>query len=92
MSQHIDATFTNGVFRPEQPVDIADGERVSLTIETRELADKDLDDVRDLLDSEFIAACRQTIGKAPNLATVRQELSGFHGSLAERISDERDDR
>ena len=33
MSQRIDAIFVNGVFRPETPVDVTDGQRVSLNIE-----------------------------------------------------------
>ncbi len=33
MSGRIDAIFENGVFRPEVPVNIANGERVSLDIE-----------------------------------------------------------
>jgi predicted DNA-binding antitoxin AbrB/MazE fold protein len=33
MSERIDAIFENGVFRPEVPVNIPNGERVSLDIE-----------------------------------------------------------
>jgi predicted DNA-binding antitoxin AbrB/MazE fold protein len=33
MSERIDAIFENGVFRPEVPVNIPNGERVSLDVE-----------------------------------------------------------
>jgi predicted DNA-binding antitoxin AbrB/MazE fold protein len=33
MSERIDAVFENGVFRPEVPVNIPNGERVSLDME-----------------------------------------------------------
>lgn len=92
MSQHVDAIFENGVFRPESPVNIADGERVSLNVELKNMSVDDLADVRDLLDTEFMESCRQHAGHAPPIEEVRAILSAFTGSLADRISEERDER
>jgi predicted DNA-binding antitoxin AbrB/MazE fold protein len=92
MNQRIDAVFENGVFRPERPLDIANGERVSLSIESKANSTHDLSDVEDLLDLEFMESCRQRSGHSPSLEEVRNMLSVFDGSLADRISEERDER
>lgn len=92
MNQRIDAIFENGVFRPETPVNIADGQRVSLDVEPKMVAGDELHDVRDLLDREFMESCRERAGGAPSLEEVRKVLSAFKGSLADRISEERDER
>lgn len=89
MSQHIHAIYVNGVFRTEQPVDIADGERVALTITPKKLPDNALADV---LDHEFIAACRERSSHAPTLASVRDLLATYTGSLADLIIQDRDER
>jgi predicted DNA-binding antitoxin AbrB/MazE fold protein len=94
MNQRIDAIFENGVFRPELPVNIPDGERVSLQVESRYVVDDDLRDVEHLLDIEYIEDCRRRVRPAggPSLAGVRAILSKYQGSLADDISAERDDR
>jgi hypothetical protein len=73
-------------------VNIADGQRVSLNIDPRPTHADDLSDVADLLDADFGESCRRRTGHAPSLAEVRRILSGFNGSLADRISEERDER
>jgi len=92
MSQRIDAIFQNGVFRPESPVNIADGERVLLNVELKDNHADDLSDVGDLLDTEFMESCRQRAGHAPSLEEVQNVLSAYKGSLADRICEERDER
>jgi predicted DNA-binding antitoxin AbrB/MazE fold protein len=92
MSERIDAIFENGVFRPEVPVNITNGQRVSLDVETKSAPADDLGDVADLLDVEFIESCRQNAQPAPSLDEVRKLLSAFDGSLSDRISEERDER
>jgi predicted DNA-binding antitoxin AbrB/MazE fold protein len=92
MSQRIDAIFEHGVFRPEVPVNIADGQRVSLAIELPVESADELADVRDLLDIEFMASCRQNGHPAPSLQEVRSILSPVQISLADLISQERDER
>ena len=92
MSQRIDAVFENGVFRPESPVNIANGQRVSLKIESKSSGTDDLDDMKDLLDVEFMDSCRRHAGDAVSFEEVKRVLSAFKGSLADRISEERDER
>ncbi|MBI2823335.1 MAG: antitoxin family protein [Planctomycetia bacterium] len=92
MNQRIDAIFENGVFRPENPVQLANGQRVSLNVESPPTQVGDLANVEDLLDDEFMDSCRQGLGRAPSLEEVRRTLSAFRGSLADRISEERDER
>ncbi|MFL5330213.1 MAG: antitoxin family protein [Gemmataceae bacterium] len=91
MNQRIDAVFENGVFRPEQPVNIPNGQRVSLNVQSSDSATDDLNDVMDLLDLEFMDSCRRKAGQAPSLEEVRQMMSVFTGSLSDRISEERDE-
>ena len=92
MSQHIDAIYVNGVFRPEQPVNIADGERVSLTVDAKSAGTDDLSDVLDLLDTEFMESCRQKVGKAPSLEATREKLAAYAGALSDLIAKGRDER
>jgi predicted DNA-binding antitoxin AbrB/MazE fold protein len=92
MSQRIDAIFVNGVFQPQVPVDFANGQRVSLEVEASASLNDDLSDLRDLLDNQFIASCREHSEPAPSLEHVRQVLGTFQGSLSDLISEERDER
>ena len=92
MSERIDAIFENGVFRPEAPVNIPNGERVSLDVERQPAIDDDLADVWDLLDHEYIRKCRQNSRTAPSLEDVRKMLSVIQGSVSDVISQERDER
>jgi predicted DNA-binding antitoxin AbrB/MazE fold protein len=92
MNERIDAIFENGVFRPEVPVNITNGERVSLDIHRRKASTNDLGDVLDLLDTALVESCRQNAKYAPSLEEVQAVLSAFEGSLADRICQERDER
>jgi predicted DNA-binding antitoxin AbrB/MazE fold protein len=92
MSQHIHAIFEKGVFRPEVPVYLPEGQRVSLDVTSESVAEDDLCDVADLLDSDYITSCRQKLGAAPTLEEARTILSAYSGSLADAISDERDEQ
>jgi hypothetical protein len=79
------------VFRPQVPVNVADGERVSLIIaSTSNIAD--LADVADLLDAEFMEACCRRSTDAAPLDEIRKKLNAFGGSLSDLISKERDER
>ena len=91
MIQRVDAIFENGVFRPEQPVQVSDGQRVSLSIETPVDSPDDLSDIADLLDHEFMESCKTSVA-LPGLSEARAILSKFKGSLAEYISEERSER
>lgn len=92
MSQRIEAIFDNGVFHPRVPVDLADGQRVSLDVETSAPPNDDLGDLRDLLDNEFIASCREQSESSASLVNVQKVLGAFRGSLSELISEERNER
>jgi predicted DNA-binding antitoxin AbrB/MazE fold protein len=91
MNERIDAIFENGVFRPEVPVNLANGQRVSLSVEARPTATDDLGDLGDLLDVEFTASCLERAGDPPSLDEVRRVLSAFTGSLGDRIAAKRDE-
>ncbi len=92
MSEQVDAIFENGVFRPIQSVNVPNGEWVSLTVERRVGGRDDLSDIADLLDTEYVEACRRRFKGAPSLEEVRQILGKYKGSLAELIIQERDER
>ncbi len=107
MAQRINAIFEDGVFRPQASVDLAsidlaNGERVSLEVfppgppicvgPDKVVAVDGLDGVLDLLDPEFMGSNQTTPQLAPTLEEARRLLSGFTGSLADRVSQERDER
>ena len=92
MSQQVDAIYEDGVFRPERPVQMANGQRVRLTVDSAPPDKGDLSDVADLLDVEYTDACRQRAGQAPSLADTRTILGKFTGSLSNLICQERDER
>lgn len=92
MSTWIEALYEKGAFHPKSPVHVAEGQHVSLHVEPARSGADDLSNVRDLLDDEFIHYCQQQANQAPSLALVRTTLASFHGSLAERIAEERDER
>lgn len=91
MSQTIEAIYEDGVFRPQEPVNIANGERVSLIIASKN-SSADLADVADLLDVEYMEACCGKSQDAPLLEEVRETLGVFGGTLSDLISKERDER
>jgi predicted DNA-binding antitoxin AbrB/MazE fold protein len=92
MTQPIDATYQHGVFRPNEPVAIPEGQRVLIRIEPLGAPADDLRDIADLLDRDVVETCAQSAGTAPSLEEVRAILSKIDGSLADRISEERDER
>jgi predicted DNA-binding antitoxin AbrB/MazE fold protein len=92
MSQDVDAIYENGMFRPQAPVNVQDGERVRLIVQrSAEHSEIDADDA-DLLDWEFIDECRRDTEPAPSLEEVQASLSKYQGSIADMISQERDER
>lgn len=46
----------------------------------------------DLLDNEFVEACRRKAGKALPLEAIRAKLAAYPGALSDLISDEREER
>lgn len=93
MSQQFDAIFENGVFRPERPVNIRNGSRVSLTLNATSAAlPAELADEFDLLDVEYMEGCRNREKNAPSLEATRKALSVYGTSRADLIGKERDER
>jgi predicted DNA-binding antitoxin AbrB/MazE fold protein len=92
MSERIEAVYQGGVFHPQVPVSVPEGERVSLDVGSANTIPEDLLDVADLLDNEFIAACQRRNNGTPSLDEVRRGLSVVPGSLSDRIIAERDER
>ena len=91
MTERIDAVFEGGVFRPESPVNIVDGARVSLGVELKR-AEDDLHDVADLLEDQLIAPREPGVAAPVSLEEVRRLLGKYSGSLADLIVEQRDDR
>jgi predicted DNA-binding antitoxin AbrB/MazE fold protein len=88
----IDAIFENGVFRPSEPVNIPEGERVSLVVKPRDGNSQDFSEVSDLLDTEFVESCQARSEIVPSVDDIRGMLKKITESLAERIASERDER
>ena len=82
----IDAIFENGVFRPSEPVNIPEGERVSLVVNPRDENRQDVSDVTDLLDMEFVESCQARSEFAPSVDDIRSMLKKITESLADRIA------
>jgi predicted DNA-binding antitoxin AbrB/MazE fold protein len=72
MNQRIDAIFENGVFRPEVPVHILNGQRVRLDVEAQLVTRDDLRDVQDLLDADCVKSCGERASAPPSLGKVRK--------------------
>jgi predicted DNA-binding antitoxin AbrB/MazE fold protein len=92
MLQHADAIFENGLLRPEVPLLLANGERVSLQIQSNSAAPDDLSDIADMLDHDAVDACKAHSQPAPSLEEVRAMLSVYQGELSELIIQERNER
>jgi predicted DNA-binding antitoxin AbrB/MazE fold protein len=84
MSRTVQAIYSDGAFRPLDPVPYQDQERVVLTVENIGGAD----DI--LLDHEFLSYCETQADDSVLLEDVRQALSKIPGTLADDIRAERD--
>ena len=85
MSRVVQAIYSDGVFRPLDPVPYKDQERVVLTVENSGANDI-------LLDHEFLAYCETQADDSVSLEDVRQALAKIPGSLTDDIRAERDRR
>lgn len=80
MSQLIRAIYEHGVFRPLEPVELAEQERVSLTVD---LASDEL------LDRDAIDWAAQEGDVEVTLDDVRKRLSKIKGSFSDTVIAER---
>jgi predicted DNA-binding antitoxin AbrB/MazE fold protein len=81
MTQRVDAIYEDGLLRPLRPLDLPDGERVSVTVESA-VGDK-------WLDHDVMEWARQEGDPTISLDDVRHRLAGIHGSLSDLVIAER---
>jgi predicted DNA-binding antitoxin AbrB/MazE fold protein len=86
MSKQIEVIYENGVFRPLEPLDLDESQRVTITI-----ADEG-DSEEDLFDPAFTQWCAEQSRNAPSLEEVRQALAKIRGSMADVVIAARDER
>lgn len=86
MPKHqIEAIYENGILRPLKPLELAEQQRVRITI------DND-DPLADLVDTEYEEWCARESKDAPSIEQAREILSKVRGSLSDVIISERDQR
>ncbi len=86
----VDAVYANGTLKPSQPLDLAENERVVVTI-TQEADGTGPGQ----LDADFVEGLRRRLadaGPAPGLEEVRGRLSKIPGSMTPDFIAEREDR
>ena len=82
----VDAVYQDGILKPLQPLDLAENERVVVTI---------TQDDNGVIDSDFVQALRRRLAgaePAPGLEEVRRRLSKIPGSMTADFIAEREDR
>jgi len=86
MAKRIRVVYENGVFRPLEPVDVAEHQQGTVTL---------IDTAKpgvDWLDTDYMASSAHEEGEVPTLDEVRQALAKIPGSLTEDFRAERDER
>jgi predicted DNA-binding antitoxin AbrB/MazE fold protein len=86
----VDAVYQNGMLKPLQSLDLAENERVVVSI-TQEASPAGLDQ----LDADFVQGLRRRLAgaePAPGLEEVRRRLSKIPGSMTADFIAEREDR
>ena len=71
MRKSLEVVYEHGVFRPLEPVELPENQRVRVTIEDEE----------DWLDTTYMERCAHEIDDRVNLEAVRQVLAKIPGSL-----------
>jgi predicted DNA-binding antitoxin AbrB/MazE fold protein len=82
MSKRLDVIYENGVFRPLEPVDLPEQQRVQVTV-----ADED-----EWLDRDDIQWAASQVQETVSLGAVRKALAKIPGPLTADFIAERDDR
>jgi len=86
MSQFIQAGFENGVFRPLDPIEIAENAVVRLQVSGS------LADVEAWVDHDSLAEANAALGPAPSLEEVRSATARIPGEWSTDVSRDRDER
>jgi predicted DNA-binding antitoxin AbrB/MazE fold protein len=84
MSLTLEAIYENGVLRLLAPLPLRENQRVTITIS--EAASEDL------LDQDYLQACRNAADDSISLEAVRATLAKIPGSLTANFIAEREDR
>jgi predicted DNA-binding antitoxin AbrB/MazE fold protein len=82
MKKSVEAIYENGVFRPLEPVDLPEHQRVQVSV-----ADED-----EWLDRDYIEWAASQVQETVSLEAVRQALAKIPGSLTADFIAEREDR
>jgi predicted DNA-binding antitoxin AbrB/MazE fold protein len=82
VKKSVEAIYENGVFRPLEPVDLPEHQRVEVTI-----VDKD-----DWLDRDYIQWAASQVQESVSLDAVREALAKIPGSLTADFIAEREER
>jgi predicted DNA-binding antitoxin AbrB/MazE fold protein len=87
MRQQIEVIFENGVLRPLGPLPDELHERQRYTVTVESLGDREA-----RLDTACLAAAARDATPAVSLEEVRKVLAKIHGTLAEAVAVEREER
>jgi predicted DNA-binding antitoxin AbrB/MazE fold protein len=82
MRKSVEVIYENGVFRPLEPVELSEHQRMRVTLEEE----------ADWLDTAYIEWCAREADDRITLEAVRQALAKIPGSLTADFIAERDDR
>jgi predicted DNA-binding antitoxin AbrB/MazE fold protein len=82
MTKSVEAIYENGVFRPLDPVDLPEHQRVQVSV-----ADED-----ESLDRDYIEWAASQVQETVSLEAVRKALAKIPGSLTPDFIAEREDR
>jgi predicted DNA-binding antitoxin AbrB/MazE fold protein len=77
MSKQLDVIYENGVFRPLEPVDVPEHQRMTIMISEVSMVPSQ----EDLLDTEYERWAATQVKEDVSLEAVRQVLSKIPGSL-----------
>jgi predicted DNA-binding antitoxin AbrB/MazE fold protein len=77
MSKRLDVIYENGVFRPLEPVDVPEHQRMTIMIPEASMLPAE----EDLLDTEYERWAATQVKEDVSLEAVRQVLSKIPGSL-----------
>ncbi len=88
MQKTFGAIYENGVFRPLEPLQLAERQRVALTIEDTVTSETD----SHLLDLEFLSSLEFEVLPEVTLEEVQAVLAKIPGSMSEAFTAEREER
>jgi predicted DNA-binding antitoxin AbrB/MazE fold protein len=77
MSRQLDVIYENGVFRPLEPVDVPEHQRITITIPEASMVPAE----EELFDTEYERWAATQVKEDVSLEAVRQVLSKIPGSL-----------